>query len=73
MGLGLLIGTALAAPLAAPAPEISAQARPPTPRPTGTAAPRAGGFPIELALPLLAGGGAAVGGGLYFLRRGKKP
>jgi hypothetical protein len=36
---------------------------------TTTAAPRAGGFPMELAFPLLAGGLAAVGGGAYILRR----
>jgi plastocyanin len=72
---------AAAPPPAAPAP---AQAVPtptpfrfltPTPaaRPTTagatTTAPRAGGFPIELAAPLLAGGASALGGGLYLLRR----
>jgi hypothetical protein len=36
---------------------------------TGTTAPRAGGFPMELALPALAGGLAALGGGGYLLRR----
>jgi hypothetical protein len=35
-------------------------------------APRAGGFPMELALPVLAGGLAAIGGGSFLLRR-KKP
>ena len=35
-------------------------------------APRAGGFPLELALPALAGGLAAIGGGSFLLRR-KKP
>src|SRR3954447_15817488 len=30
-------------------------------------APRAGGFPMELAFPSLAGGVAAIGGGVYFL------
>ena len=39
---------------------------------TTTVAPRAGGFPLELALPALAGGLAAIGGGSYLLRR-KKP
>jgi hypothetical protein len=34
-----------------------------------TTAPRAGGFPMELALPALAGGLAALGGGGYLLRR----
>src|SRR5438552_12265600 len=37
-----------------------------------TVAPRAGGFPLELALPVLAGGLAAIGGGSFLLRR-KKP
>ena len=32
-------------------------------------APRAGGFPMELALPALASGAAAIGGGAYLLRR----
>jgi hypothetical protein len=32
-------------------------------------APRAGGFPMELALPALAGGAAAISGGAYLLRR----
>jgi len=35
-------------------------------------APRAGGFPLELALPALAGGLAAIGGGTFLIRR-KKP
>ncbi len=36
---------------------------------TSQTMPRAGGFPIELALPALAGGLAAIGGGTYLLRR----
>src|SRR5438874_319424 len=36
---------------------------------TTTTAPRAGGFPMELALPILAGGLAAIGGGSFVLRR----
>jgi hypothetical protein len=36
---------------------------------TGTTAPRAGGFPLELAFPVLAAGLAAVGGGTLVLRR----
>jgi hypothetical protein len=36
---------------------------------TGSTAPRAGGFPMELALPALAGGLAAIGGGSFLLRR----
>jgi hypothetical protein len=39
---------------------------------TGTA-PRAGEIPTELALPLLVGGAAALGGGLYLLRRKPGP
>jgi hypothetical protein len=34
-----------------------------------TSPPRAGGFPLELALPVLAGGVAAIGGGSLLLRR----
>src|SRR5215471_10729079 len=34
-----------------------------------TTAPRAGGFPMELAFPSLAGGVAAIGGGAYLFRR----
>jgi hypothetical protein len=45
----------------------------PLPRTTTTTTtqpmPRAGGFPIELALPALAGGLAAIGGGSFLLRR----
>jgi hypothetical protein len=36
---------------------------------TTTTPPRAGGFPIELAIPALAGGLAAIGGGAYLFRR----
>jgi hypothetical protein len=36
---------------------------------TTTPAPRAGGFPMELAFPTLAGGLAAISGGAYLLRR----
>jgi hypothetical protein len=36
---------------------------------TTTTTPNAGGFPVELALPALAGGLAAIGGGTYLLRR----
>jgi hypothetical protein len=81
LAVGLLLGAALTPP----AFEASAQAQP-TPKPTApavvvkpagtpatTTAPRAGGFPMELAMPLLAGGAAALGGGAYLLRRGKQP
>jgi hypothetical protein len=36
---------------------------------TSTTAPRAGGFPMELAFPILAGGLLAIGGGSLVLRR----
>jgi hypothetical protein len=36
---------------------------------TRTTAPQAGGFPMELAFPILAGGLAAIGGGSLVLRR----
>jgi hypothetical protein len=36
---------------------------------TGQTPPRAGGFPMELAFPILAGGLAAIGGGSLVLRR----
>ena len=36
---------------------------------TTTVPPRTGGFPMELALPALAGGLAAIGGGSLLLRR----
>jgi hypothetical protein len=36
---------------------------------TATTAPRTGAFPLELALPALAGGLTAIGGGTYLLRR----
>jgi LPXTG-motif cell wall-anchored protein len=73
----LAVGVFMTMALAALAPEASAQVptpKPvaPTPRPTGAPAPRAGGFPMELAFPLLAGGGAAIGSGVYLLRRRRK-
>ena len=36
---------------------------------TTTTAPRAGGIPVELAIPMLAGGLAAIGSGGFLLRR----
>ena len=36
---------------------------------TSTTAPNAGGLPMELAIPALAGGLAAIGGGSLLLRR----
>ena len=38
---------------------------------TASSPPRAGGIPLELALPALAGGLAAIGGGTFLLRRRK--
>jgi hypothetical protein len=79
-----LAATALLAVTVAvgPAPEAAAQATP-APKPTvaapakpagaATTAPRAGGIPLEMAGALVAGGSAVVGGGLYALRRKKRP
>jgi hypothetical protein len=79
LGLDLTIGI-----LASSTPDVAAQAVPsPSPLPaaspspvaspvTTTPAPRAGGFPMELAWPMLAGGAAAVGAGAVLLRRGRK-
>lgn len=76
LGLALTIGI-----LGSATPDVSAQAVPsPSPLPAAspvaspaatTPAPRAGGFPMELAWPLLAGGAAAVGAGAILLRRGR--
>jgi plastocyanin len=52
-----------------PTPFVS---RPATTTTTTTTAPRAGGVPIELALPLLAAGASALGGGTYLLRRSRR-
>jgi hypothetical protein len=77
------VAVALAAPDTYSMSQVVAQALP-TPTPfrfltptpflptTGTTTqpvPRAGGFPLELALPALAGGLAAIGGGSFLLRR----
>jgi hypothetical protein len=72
--------------IVAPVPDAAAQATPapkpttapaapqPAAKPAGAAtAPRAGGIPLELAGGLVAGGSALIGGGLYALRRHKKP
>ncbi len=74
-----------AAPETFAAPQIVAQVPTPTPfrfltptpfvpsktttTTTSTTTPRAGGFPMELAVPALAGGLAAIGGGTFLLRR----
>jgi hypothetical protein len=81
----LSIGTALLVSIAIltqPSPGALAQAQPsPSPSPAAPAAspvaspastttpPRAGGFPMGVAVPLLAGGAAAVGAGAFLLRR----
>ena len=73
----LSIGAAAVVSFAAltqPSPGVQAQPAAPSPAPkpattTPAPAPRAGGFPLELAMPLLAGGAAAVGSGAYLLRR----
>lgn len=68
-----------------PAPDVAAQAtavpKPAAPaapapaaKPAGAAtAPRAGGIPLEMAGALVAGGSALLGGGVYTLRRRRKP
>jgi hypothetical protein len=81
--LALLVSQ-VAVTLAAGAPEVYAQVPTPTPfrfltptpfvpgatsPTTTTTVPRAGGFPVELALPVLAGGLAAIGGGTFLFRR----
>jgi hypothetical protein len=79
------VGAALAAPDSMAASPELAQALPtptpfrfltPTPFVPSTTtttrpatAPNAGGFPMELAFPILAGGLAAIGGGSLVLRR----
>jgi hypothetical protein len=63
-----------------PSPLVVVQPAVPVAQPSPTRAPavaqvptpRAGGFPIELAVSLLAGGTAALGTGAYFLRRRKR-
>ena len=55
-------------PTSSPAPIVSPAASPVATAP----APRAGGFPMELAMPLLAGGTAAAAAGAYLLRRGRR-
>lgn len=81
--LGLQVAVALAAgPQEYAAQQIESQVIP-TPTPfrfltpvpgtttvtTTQTPPRAGGFPLELAIPTLAGGLAAIGGGSFLLRR----
>jgi hypothetical protein len=70
LSLGAAVMLSIAA-LTLPSADVQAQV--PTPKPAGAPAtapaPRAGGFPLELAMPLLAGGTAAAGAGAYLLRR----
>lgn len=56
------------APVVPAVPAIRPAAPPPIPAAT-SAAPRAGGFPTEVALLLLTGSVTALGGSLYMLRR----
>ena len=57
-------------PSPSPAAPAAAPAASPVASPASTSpAPRAGGFPMAVAVPLLAGGAAAVGAGAYLLRR----
>jgi hypothetical protein len=82
--LGLQVAVVLAAgPQEYAMPQVESQVIPtptpfrfltPVPNTTTTVTttqtpPRAGGFPMELALPTLAGGLAAIGGGSFLLRR----
>ncbi len=67
------------APVGAAAPQVPA-AKPAAPaapapaaKPAGQPTPRAGGFPLELALPMIGVGAAALGGGGYLLRRSRRP
>ena len=83
--IGAALTISIAA-LTQPSPGVLAQPGPsPSPSPAAvpaaapaaspaatTPAPRAGGFPMELAWPLLAGGAAAVGTGALLLRRGRR-
>ena len=52
-----------------PTPFAPSSTSPSTTTTTTTTAPRAGGFPMELAFPMLAGGLAAIGGGALVFRR----
>jgi hypothetical protein len=66
------------APSLAPTRAAPAVPTPIPPRPTATvpvssqSAPRAGGFPTEVALLLLVGSVTALGGGLYMLARSRR-
>jgi len=79
IGAALMVSIAI---LTQPSPGVLAQTPPaPSPSPAAPAAspvaspastttpPRAGGFPMGVAVPLVAGGAAAVGAGAYLLRR----
>ena len=82
--LAIQVAVALAAPETFAAPQVVAQVATPTPfrfltptpfvpskttTTTTTTTPKAGGFPMELAVPALAGGLAAIGGGTVLFRR----
>ena len=64
-----------------PAPVVTPAAPPPTPTrpaptvpptPAPSTAPRAGGFPLDLAFGLICGGAATLAAGLALLRRGRR-
>ncbi|MGE3267557.1 MAG: hypothetical protein AB7P40_02345 [Chloroflexota bacterium] len=57
---------------AAPKPAVPAAASPVASPAAARPAPRAGGIPMELAWPMMAGGAAAIGAGAMLLRRGKR-
>lgn len=52
-----------------PTPFVSRPTTSTTTTTNTTTAPRAGGIPIEMVVPALAGGFAAIGGGTFLLRR----
>jgi len=62
----------VASPAGAPAPAPAPAASPVASPAPATPAPRAGGFPLELAWPMVAGGAAAVGAGALLLRRARR-
>ncbi len=74
--LTLPVASDVSAQVPAPKPTTAPAVPAPAAKPAGapaTTAPRAGGIPLELAGGLVAGGSALIGGGLYALRRRKRP
>jgi hypothetical protein len=69
----VVVPAAAPAAPAVPAVPAAAPVASPVASPASTApAPRAGGFPMELAWPMLAGGAAVAGAGAVLLRRGRR-